>query len=189
MESHELEDYQRLRREGRWLEANEFREVERKRLPEVGRHRQEALAKSWELMLERFPPLDVVAIGEGADSGDVATGIPREFLNGLDDTRSGNSRDVVEWVFENAYQEWEDIDAKSAPNGGAIGLLAWVKISGNNYGEFVRALWTKLLPTKGHSESGPRFADDGRKTFRLLEEFEASFNAAEGQRIVELVKG
>ena len=79
-------------------------------------------------------------------------------------------------------------DAKSAPNGGAVGLLAWVKISANNYGEFVRTLWTKLVPTKGHSESGPRFADDGRKTFPLLEEFEASFNAAEGQRIVELVK-
>lgn len=37
MKEHERKDYERLRAEGRWPEASEFREAERKRLRTVGR--------------------------------------------------------------------------------------------------------------------------------------------------------
>jgi hypothetical protein len=38
MKEHERKDYERLRAEGCWHEASEFREAERKRLRTVGRN-------------------------------------------------------------------------------------------------------------------------------------------------------
>ncbi len=58
MQEHELKEYHRLRAEGRWNAASEFREAERKRLRAAGLNRQEAREESWEAMLEKFPPLD-----------------------------------------------------------------------------------------------------------------------------------
>jgi hypothetical protein len=58
MQENELKEYQRLRSEGLWSAASEFREAERKRLRAAGRNRQQAREESWEVMLEKFPPLD-----------------------------------------------------------------------------------------------------------------------------------
>lgn len=56
MQEHELKEYQRLRAEGQWIAASEFREAERKRLRAAGRNRQQARDESWEAMLENYPP-------------------------------------------------------------------------------------------------------------------------------------
>ena len=58
MQEHELKEYQRLRAEGQWIAASEFREAERKRLRAAGRNRQQARDESWEAMLEKYPPQD-----------------------------------------------------------------------------------------------------------------------------------
>jgi hypothetical protein len=58
MQEHELKEYQRLRAEGRWHAASEFREAERKRLRAAGRNRQESREESWESMLAKYPPQD-----------------------------------------------------------------------------------------------------------------------------------
>jgi hypothetical protein len=58
MQGHQRQDYERLRAEGRWAEANAFRETERKRLLAEGRTRQQACDESWQEMLEKFPPLN-----------------------------------------------------------------------------------------------------------------------------------
>lgn len=58
MQEHELKEYQRLRAEGQWNAASEFREAERKRLRAAGRNRQQAREESWEAMLEKYPPQD-----------------------------------------------------------------------------------------------------------------------------------
>jgi hypothetical protein len=52
-----LKEYQRLRAEGRWPQANEFREAERKRLRAVGRNRRKARGESWSAMLAKYPPV------------------------------------------------------------------------------------------------------------------------------------
>ena len=57
MQEHERKGYERLRAEGRWPEANEFREAERKRLRAAGRNRQQARDESWAAMLAKFPPV------------------------------------------------------------------------------------------------------------------------------------
>jgi hypothetical protein len=46
----------RLRAEGRWNAASEFREVERGRLRAAGLNCQEAHEESWEAMSEKYPP-------------------------------------------------------------------------------------------------------------------------------------
>lgn len=61
MQGDQLAEYQRLRSEGRWSEANEFREVERRRLRVAGRTKQEAKDESWTAMVAKFPPLGQVA--------------------------------------------------------------------------------------------------------------------------------
>lgn len=48
---------ERLRREGRWRAANEFKERERQRLRAEGCRRREAVEQSWLLMETAFPPL------------------------------------------------------------------------------------------------------------------------------------
>ena len=58
MQEHELKEYQRLRAEGHWTVASEFREAERKRLRAAGRNRHDAREESWEAMLEKYPPQD-----------------------------------------------------------------------------------------------------------------------------------
>ena len=58
MQEHELKEYQRLRAEGQWTAASEFRDAERKRLRAAGRNRQQAREESWEAMLEKYPPQD-----------------------------------------------------------------------------------------------------------------------------------
>ena len=46
MDEHQRIEYQRLQAEGRWSEANEFREAERKRLRASGSSRQQARDES-----------------------------------------------------------------------------------------------------------------------------------------------
>jgi len=58
MQEHELKEYQRLRVEGQWIAASEFREAERKRLRAAGRNRQQARDESWDAMLNKYPPQD-----------------------------------------------------------------------------------------------------------------------------------
>lgn len=91
--------------------------------------------------------------------------------------RDANERAVVSWVFENALVPLELLDPDSIPSKGALGLWRWVNITPTNYTEFVKTVWSKLLPsrTQTDSEGGP--TDDGRDLFPLLDEFTREFEA------------
>lgn len=56
MTEKELKDYQRLRAEGRWPTASEYRETERRRLRAAGHSKEVARRKSWDAMLSKFRP-------------------------------------------------------------------------------------------------------------------------------------
>lgn len=60
MQENELKEYQRLRAEGRWAQASEFREAERKRLRAAGRNRQQARDESWTAMVAKHPAVSKV---------------------------------------------------------------------------------------------------------------------------------
>ena len=58
-------------------------------------------------------------------------------------------------------------------------MLAWVPRSATDYGELIRNIWSKMIPSKTEIERGGWFHDDGRKLFDMLDEFEASLKAQE----------
>ena len=58
MTESERKDYQRLKAAGRWSQASEFREAERRRLRGIGHSKQQACDESWSAMLAKFPPPD-----------------------------------------------------------------------------------------------------------------------------------
>ena len=178
MQEHERTDYERLRVERRWPEANDFREAERKRLRAAGGSRQEACDKSWELMLAEFRTLPDGVVSESVASARQSIDL-REISKAIDPSKKAGVRAVAEWVFQNAFSEADEIAPDLVPSRGALGLLVWVQASPTNYSEFIRTIWAKLLPSKGQLESEARFNDDGREQLKLLEEFEASFYAQE----------
>lgn len=90
--------------------------------------------------------------------------------------RHAGEREVAQWVFNNALVPLEALDPVSVPSLGALKLLQWVKTSGANYTEFVRSIWSKMLPNKSQLDLENRFNDDGRKQLQMLDEFERSFN-------------
>ncbi len=60
MNESKIELTERLRAEGRWVEASNFKETVRADLRAKGMGRQEAVEASWEAMAEAYPPLPVV---------------------------------------------------------------------------------------------------------------------------------
>jgi len=54
MTEKELKEYQRLRAEGRWPAASEYRETERRRFRGAGHSKEVARRKSWDAMLSKF---------------------------------------------------------------------------------------------------------------------------------------
>ena len=59
MNESKIELTERLRAEGRWIEASNFKETARADLRTKGMGRQEAVEASWEAMAEAYPPLPV----------------------------------------------------------------------------------------------------------------------------------
>lgn len=97
-----------------------------------------------------------------------------ELVSGVDRSRQAGIRQIAEWVFNHHLVPLHEIAADDVPSMGALSLLKWVRSSPANYSEFIRSIWSKMLPTRSQIETEGRFADDGRKQFSLLSEFEAS---------------
>lgn len=89
-------------------------------------------------------------------------------------SQSAGAYEVAAWVFNNAKNDWPDIDAANVPSRGAIRLLEWVTKCDTNYSNFVRSIWSKTIPTKSTIESeSNRHTDDGRQQVEMLEGFAA----------------
>lgn len=179
--------YERLRAEGLWPEANQFRESERKRLRAEGRKPAVACDESWANMLVRFP----VAVQAGGDSPSPVTGpsllslMPQQLRRGVDSTKRASVREAAQWAFNNSRVELDSIDPGEVPSRGALGLLVWVQATPANYSHFISTIWAKLLPSKSQLDAESRLADDGRAILAMLDEFEAS-RAAEAAARAEL---
>lgn len=92
---------------------------------------------------------------------------------------------VMHWVFNHAGLELSDLDVDAIPSPGALKLLQRVQTSDAAYDAFFAA-YTKLLPSRTQLDAEARFQDDGRESFRLLDDLEAELNAGsqgtEGER-------
>jgi len=80
--------------------------------------------------------------------------------------KRGNSREIVEWIFD--HIDVVDVTPDMAPSPGAWSLLMRLRTSAELLREFYRTVWTKLLPSRTQIESEERFRDDGREIFELI---------------------
>ena len=84
MQENELKEYQRLRAKGRWTEANEFREAERRRLCAADRSKQQARDESWALMLVKYPPQGQVEPAQRQSAANATDSEPQFCEHGQD---------------------------------------------------------------------------------------------------------
>ena len=81
-------------------------------------------------------------------------------------------------MFDNAGTAPAAIKPDEVPSHGSLRMLAWVQRSDADYGEFIRNIWSKTIPSKTEIERGGRFFDDGRELDdSIWEEFEADMKA------------
>jgi hypothetical protein len=85
--------------------------------------------------------------------------------------------EVVRWVFNNAGKKPAQIQVVDVPSLGALRYLEHVCSSPIHYADFVKTNWSKMLPDKKALEVESRFADEGRKSTRMLDEFLDSFES------------
>jgi hypothetical protein len=80
----------------------------------------------------------------------------------------------VRWVIASYLKDPKTLTAAEVPSAAAVSILAWVKMSASNFGDFLRTHNSKLLPDKKALEQEARFVDDGRD-LKLIDEFTEAF--------------
>jgi hypothetical protein len=149
----------RLQAEGRWKEAEEFKNAKIKELRADGLLRPEAQASAWAALAEKYPPSEI-PVEEPEFTSEEVAGLPagslKEFMKD------------ASWVYANL--ELKNVDAENAPSTGALALLSWARANKDDF-------FSKIVPrVLQHQEKhGP---DDPEK-----EEAEA-----EGMRIDDLMQ-
>ena len=104
-----LDITRRLRDEGRWDEAEQYKNAEIKRLRADGLHRPEAQAQAWAAMAEKFPPLPI----EIPESDDPTPEFTPELISSLPESRLKDFAADAEWVYSNL--EEKRVDGSTAP--------------------------------------------------------------------------
>ena len=121
----------RLRQEGRWAEAAQWRDEKRKQLRADGQIKAGSNEESWDAMLKQFPPLP--PSDHGQDGSSSTNGL--ELVDaGPDDYESQPDlvRDTL-WVYENLVRK--GVEAEDAPSLGAWSLLSWARQNKNRFFE------------------------------------------------------
>jgi hypothetical protein len=95
-------------------------------------------------------------------------------------SRKAGAVDVVSWVFDNAGTPPHMLKHAEVPNRGAIRYLKYVQADDVNYSEFVRTTWSKTIPSRNQIDWETRYNDDGRRSFGLLDAFDMSLHADNG---------
>ena len=141
----------RLRKEGRWEAASQWRDERRKKLRAEGVSRTEANKIVWQELAKQFPPLPRSA--DQSSGGDHAV----ELLD-IDpdayDGQSGCAGDIG-WVYTNLAVK--SAVPHQAPSAGAWGLLQWARRNSDKF----FPLWAKTMPEQvGQYPESWRVADE-----------------------------
>jgi len=139
---------ERLRQEGRWEEASQYRDEVRKELRSQGKPRAEAAEAAWDAMMAKYPPLPP------------AEPIPPEpepenfDVDALVERAEGNEPDLARdtlWAYENL--ENRKTRPEDAPSVGAWSLLKWAR-------EYRNRFFEQLVP-KAMAARTKRVEEDG----------------------------
>jgi poly-D-alanine transfer protein DltD len=187
MQEHELNEYQRLRAEGQWFAASEFREAERQRLRAAGRNRQQARDESWKAMLEKYPARDgqtpahesAVALGRWseADAADSESQLDEhnqdaeiaEELKQLAGLTNGQPADVDRDI-DFAYRKMalETVTPLTAPS---LAAWQWYLYSRREPNKFLE-IFAKREDAKAKQAgtiTNQRMEDDKRQQFAVID--------------------
>lgn len=130
----------RLRQEGRYDAAAEFREETRRRLRDEGVGKEEAKAASWRLMAEEFPSLPQAEADDYSD--EYAALLAKSATDDRDFVRDAT------WVYE--HLEDKQVTPADAPSTGAWGTLQWARSSRD---KFFQLVWSKVLNSPRSEDS------------------------------------
>ncbi len=173
MQAHELKDYQRLRAEGRWTQASEFREAERQRFRKAGRSKPQARDESWSAMLVKFPPQTQTGPAHrAAVQPEVDPEVAQAIEEQLDELASrGASRDIqrdLDWAYANmALKNLMPLDS-GAPSVSAFDMYRFAR-DPKTHGKFLeKYLAFTQAKEKADGNSSQEWEDDKRKQFSVL---------------------
>ncbi len=96
-------------------------------------------------------------------------------------SKSCSPSESVRWV---ACRLGTKPKLSDAPSAGTWNLFVWASASAMNRADFVRSLWSKLLPTQSELVNEARFSDDGHEIIEMIEGLLAKHkeDAAEAER-------
>jgi len=145
---------ERLRQEGRWEEASQYRDEVRRVLRSQGKPRAEAAEAAWDAMMAKYPPL--LAAEPISDAPQPEPEPESETLNldALVRRVEGNEPDLARdtlWAYENL--ENRKARPEDAPSVGAWSLLKWAK-------EYRNRFFEQLVP-KAMAARTKRVEEDG----------------------------
>ena len=163
MQEHELKEYQRLRTEGRWSQASEFREAERQRLRLAGRSKQQARDESWAAMLVKFPPLEDNRTG----SEPTPPSVDPNTLSDVIFAEDANYKQAVRWALRAIGLDPDKIPARQIPNPACLAMLRFAQTEKGRERFF---LWVKQLDDEDAEgqQAKKSFKDDQRTHFELI---------------------
>ena len=184
MQENELKEYQRLRAEGRWSHASEFREAERQRLRSAGRNKQQARDESWAAMVAKFPPLE-----GGRPASD--TPPPSVDPNTLPDVifaEDANYKQAVRWALRAIGLDPDKIPARQVPNPACLAMLRFAQTEKGRERFF---LWVKQLDDEDAEgqQAKKTFEDDKRTHFKLLDKVRDYYLAKQQEHVCPTCQG
>lgn len=163
MQEHEMADYERLRADGRWGEATQYREAERRRLRAAGRSKQQARDESWAAMLAKYPPLRAATAEASSPATVTDPNTPKVII---DMTTSPDFETALRWVWSAMAYDPSTIDATQAPQPGCLDLLKFAKSDPKTF-----FAWVAKYDQKDQQKTDEKkvFEDDQRTHFKLIE--------------------
>lgn len=92
----------------------------------------------------------------------------KQALDGLNDGKNRNHREVIEWIYNNIGVK--DVSLADAPTVGAYSHLKMIQADPILKAEFYKSIWIKILPKNDMMEEFmARMNDDGTKVFGVID--------------------
>lgn len=157
----------RLRQDGRWNEASEFRDRVRKELRASGMNRSQAAEEAWVRMIAEYPPLDGDSNEELVDQAiwppDLTEEDEQEALVAISGRNADFDRDFV-WAYSQLGKA--NLTPRDAPSAPAWFLL---KYGNSARSEFLKRAATFFERRESNAEAEQALVDDHRKQMSFIE--------------------
>jgi hypothetical protein len=157
----------RLRRDGRWNEASEFRDRARKELRASGMNRSLAAEEAWVRMIAEYPASEAEAGEESSAEPDWPVGFTeddeQEALESISGKLADFDRDFV-WAYSQLGKS--DLTPRDAPSAPAWFLL---KYANSARSEFLKRAATFFERRESKAEAEQAMFDDHRKQMSFID--------------------